>query len=136
LRIESLYLHGRGVLAMAAKYGRRRRFLSTTRAAARQIARERMPWSDPIALLLEAGLAHLEGKTPLTLRLLHDAAAGFDRADMKLYSAVTKRRIGALQDDAAGRALKHDADDWMAAQNIRNPAAMTRTLAPGFGDPE
>jgi serine/threonine protein kinase len=134
LRIESQYLHGRSALAMAARYGPRRRLLSAARTAARQIASERMPWSDPIALLVEAGLAHLEGNTPLALRLLHDAAARFDRADMKLYLAVTKRRIGALQDDAAGRALKQEADEWMAAQNIKNPVAMTRTLAPGFAD--
>ena len=134
LRIESLYLHGRSALAMAAKYGPRRRFLSAARAAARRIANERMPWSDPIALLLEAGLAHLEGRSSRVPRLLHDAAARFDGADMKLYSAVARRRIGALQDDAAGRALKRQAEEWMAAQNIKNPVAMTRTLAPGFPD--
>jgi eukaryotic-like serine/threonine-protein kinase len=135
MRIESEYLRGRGGLAMAARYGLRRRFRSAVRTASRRIASERMPWSDPIALLLEAGLAHLEGNAPRALRHLHDAAAGFDSADMKLYLAVTKRRIGALQDDAAGRALKGEADQWMAAQDIKNPAAMTRTLAPGFPDP-
>ena len=51
---------------------------------------------------------------------------------MKLYAAVARRRIGALQDDAHGRELQRQADEWMAAQNIKNPAAMTRTLAPGF----
>ena len=103
-------------------------------AWARRIAAERMPWSDPIALLLEAGLAHLEGNAPLALRHLHGAAARFDAADMKLYLAVTRCRIAALQDDAAGRALKREADEWMAAQDIKNPVAMTRTLAPGFAD--
>jgi hypothetical protein len=93
-----------------------------------------MPWSDPIALLLEAGLAHLEGNAPLALQHLHDAAVRFDAADMKLYLAVTRRRIGDLQNDAAGRALKREAEEWMAAQDIKNPGAMTRTLAPGFPD--
>ena len=72
------------------------------RAGARRIASERMPWSDPIALLLERGIAHLEGNTPLAVRHLHDAVDRFDRADMKLYAAVARRRIGALQDDAQG----------------------------------
>jgi serine/threonine protein kinase len=134
LRIESQYLHGRGGLAMAARYGPRRRFRSAARIAARRIASERMPWSDPIALLLEAGLAHLEGNAPLALQHLHDAAVRFDAADMKLYLAVTRRRIGDLQNDAAGRALKREAEEWMAAQDIKNPGAMTRTLAPGFPD--
>jgi hypothetical protein len=30
------------------------------------------------------------------------------------------------------RALQRRAEEWMAAQNIKNPAAMTRMLAPGF----
>ena len=93
-----------------------------------------MPWSDPIALLLRAGIAYLEGSTPLALRYLHDAADRFDRADMKLYAAVARRRIGALQDDAHGRELQRQAEEWMAAQHIKNPACMTRMLAPGFPD--
>ena len=51
---------------------------------------------------------------------------------MKLYAAVARRRIGLLQDDERGRELGRQADEWMATQNIRNPAAMTRMLAPGF----
>ncbi len=134
LRIESLYLRARSALAMAAGNRSSRRFLPIARAAARRIARERMPWSDPIALLLRAGIAYLEGSSPLALRYLHDAASRFDRADMKLYAAVARRRIGALQDDEQGRELQRQAEEWMAAQHIKNPACMTRMLAPGFPD--
>jgi hypothetical protein len=131
-RVESLYLRGRSALAMAARHGRSRRYLSVARSAARRIARERRPWSDPIALLLRAGIAHLEGDTPAAARFLHDAVERFDEADMGLYAAVARRRIGAVQDDAAGRALQREAEEWMAAQHIKNPAAMTRMFAPGF----
>ena len=62
--------------------------------------RERMPWSDPIALLLRAGIAYLEDDMPLALELLTEAVDRFDRADMKLYAAVARRRLGALQGDA------------------------------------
>ena len=134
IRIESHYLRARCALALAAQGGSSRRFLSVARAEARRIARERMRWSDPIALLLRAGIAHLEGRTPLALKCLHDAADRFDRADMRLYAAVAGRRIGALQDDAPGRELQRRAEEWMATQHIRNPACMTRMLAPGFPD--
>ncbi len=102
MRIESLYLRARSALAMAARHGPRRRFLSVARAGARRIAGERMPWSDPIALLLEAGdrvARGQHGASPSTC--LHDAVDRFDRADMKLYAAVARRRLGALQDDRA-----------------------------------
>jgi hypothetical protein len=133
-RVESLYLRARSALAMAAGKKSSSRFLSVARAGARRIASERRPWSNPIALLLRAGIAYLEGSTPSALRYLHDAADRFDRADMALYAAVACRRIGALQDDARGREKWQQAEDWMAAQNIKNPACMTRMLAPGFPD--
>jgi serine/threonine protein kinase/tetratricopeptide (TPR) repeat protein len=135
IRIESHYLRARSAVAMAARHGPDRRFLSLARASAGRIARERMPWSDPIALLLEAAIAHLEGRTAVAVHNLDDAIERFHRADMKLYAAVAKRRIGALLDDARGRELTRQGDEWMAAQNIKNPAAMTRMLAPGFADP-
>jgi hypothetical protein len=53
---------------------------------------------------------------------------------MKLYAAVARRRIGTLQDDAAGRELRRQAGAWMAAQHIKNPVCTTRRLAPGFPD--
>jgi eukaryotic-like serine/threonine-protein kinase len=134
IRIESLYLRARCALAMAAGNRSSRRFLSVAHAAARRIARERMPWSDPIALLVRAGIAYLEGSTPLAVRSLHDAVDRFDRADMNLYAAVARRRIGALQGDAPRYELRRQAEAWMFAQHIRNPASMTRMLAPGFPD--
>jgi hypothetical protein len=93
-----------------------------------------MPWSDPIALLLRAGIAYFTSDARLAVKHLHDAADRFDRADMSLYLAVARRRIGALQNDAPGRELQRQADEWMAVQNIKNPSAMTRMLAPGFPD--
>jgi eukaryotic-like serine/threonine-protein kinase len=134
IRIEWFYLRARSALAIAVANRDSRRFLSVARAAARRIAGERMRWSDPIALLMKAGIAHLEGRTPLALRLLHDAADRFERADMNLYLAVARRRIAALQHDEQGRALQRQAEEWMAAQKIRNPACMTRMLAPGLPD--
>ena len=133
LRIESLYLRARSALAMAAAHGRVRRFLAVARDGAQGIARERMPWSDPIALLVKAGVADLEGEEALAVRCLDDAIDRFDQADMKLYAAVARRRIGALwHDEERGRELSQQADEWMAAQNIKNPTSMTRMLAPGF----
>ena len=134
LRIESRYLRARSALAMAAASPSAGRFVSVARAEARRIARERMPWSNPIALVVQAGVAFIEGRIPLALSHLHDAANLFERADMHLHAAAALRRIAALQDDAAGRELRRHADQWMARQQIKNPAGMTRMLTPGFPD--
>jgi hypothetical protein len=93
-----------------------------------------MPWSDPIALLLQAGVAYVEGDARSAVAHLHAAADRFERADMQLYLAVTRRRIGSLQKDERGRDLQQLAAQWMAEQGIKNPTCMTRMLAPGFPD--
>jgi len=133
IRIEWLYLRARSALAIAAKNGDSR-FLAAARVGARRIARERMPWSDPIALLLQAGVAYVEGDARSALAHLHAAADRFERADMQLYLAVTRRRIGSLQKDERGPDLQQLAAQWMAEQGIKNPTCMTRMLAPGFPD--
>jgi hypothetical protein len=134
IRIEWLYLRARSALAVAEGDRRSRGLLSVARAGARRIERERMAWSEPISLLLRAGVAYLEGRVPLALRCLHAAADRFEHADMNLYLAVARLRIGALQDDEHGRELQRRGEDWMAAQKIKNPASMTRMLAPGLPD--
>jgi hypothetical protein len=68
------------------------------------------------------------------LKCLHDAVERFERADMNLYAAVARLRIGQLQRDSAGRERRDAAVAWMAVQNIRNPGGFTRMLAPGFPD--
>jgi hypothetical protein len=133
-RVETHYMRARSALAMAATNRAPHRFLSIARDEARRIARDRMPWSDPIALLLSAGVAYLEGDAALSLKRLHDAVDRFERADMNLYAAVARLRIGELQGDAAGRERQEAAVAWMVSQQIKNPAGFTRMLAPGFPD--
>ena len=66
--------------------------------------------------------------------MLAAAVTAFERADMTSHAAAARRRLGGLQDDERGRALVAEADAWMAAHGIRNPARMARMIAPGFLD--
>jgi hypothetical protein len=139
-RIETLFLRARCALAMAAATNApssqhaRRRFLKIARAEARRIAAEDMHWSNPIARLASAAIAALEGDRLLATGQLTEAADGFDLADMQLYAAVTRRRLGVLLDGSPGRQLVHQSDEWMASHAVKNPPHMTRLLAPGFDD--
>jgi hypothetical protein len=134
-RIESSYVRARCALLMAARPGSARdtrRFLTVARDEVRRIEREKMPWSDPLAVLVSAAVAHLEGNAVVAEERLARAVDGFDRADMKLHAAAARRRRGALLGGDSGRELMHQADEWMAAQAIRNVTSMTRLIAPGF----
>ena len=96
-RVEALYLRARCAIAVAYANPSERRFLAIARSSARRIARERMAWSDPLALLIEAGIASVERRHADAERQLQDAGERFERAEMGLYAAVTRRRLGALR---------------------------------------
>ena len=135
LRIESQYLRARCALGSAALSGdRRRRLMAVARRDARQLASERMLWSDPMALLLSAGIAWLEERPRLAAARLAEAAEKADLAEMKLYAAVARRRLGSLVGGERASQMVRQADEWMMSQGIRNPPRITRMLAPGFPD--
>jgi hypothetical protein len=140
-RVETSYLRARCALAMAAASANastrartRRRFLAMARCEARRIASENMPWSNPIAHLVSAAVAYLKGGRLLATGLLTEAIDGFEAADMQLYAAVARRRLGTLLGGSHGRELLRQADEWMTSRLIRNPHHLTRLFAPGFDD--
>jgi serine/threonine protein kinase/tetratricopeptide (TPR) repeat protein len=132
LRIDALHLRAR--LALASATGRERdRRLSIAQATADRIARENMPWSNPLASLIHAALAKQSGDISRSATLTSQAVDGFEAADMALYAAAARRRHGELVGGDRGRELIDQADEWMSKQQIKNPPAVTNLMAPGFG---
>jgi hypothetical protein len=68
------------------------------------------------------------------LGLLEKAAKDFDGAHMRLYATVSRRRLGEMLGGDRGRQLVAQTEEWMAKQQIKNPAGMTNLLAPGFSN--
>ena len=135
LRVDSLYLQARTALAAAihAKVaGKSEMLLKVAERMARRIAKERMPWSDPLAPLIRAPIAHNRGNASQAATLLSEAVKGFDEADMRLRAMTARRRFGQTLGGDRGRELIAEADEWMRNQEIKNPVLMTRMLAPGF----
>jgi eukaryotic-like serine/threonine-protein kinase len=64
--------------------------------------------------------------------LTREALKGLEEADTNLYAAAARRRLGELLGGDEGRELITKADEWMSRQQIRNPPAFTRLMAPGF----
>ena len=129
LRIEAMHLQARAALATAKK---RRDRLNVAENMARRIAKERMPWSAPIVSLIRAGVAHQREQVTSATAYLSDAVERFELSDMHLHSAVAKRRQGEVFGGERGAQLIAEADNWMEEQKIKNPAQLTRVLAPGF----
>jgi hypothetical protein len=134
IRIETSYMRARCALQKAQRSEQVGTFLSIVNRDIKRIRREQMAWATPVATLLSAAARFCEGRRDQSARELELAADRFARVDMHLYVAATRRRLGALVGGDAGAAMIRSADGWMAAQQIRNPVAMVRLLAPGFPD--
>jgi serine/threonine protein kinase/tetratricopeptide (TPR) repeat protein len=135
LRVDSMYLQGRTALAAAlhARSPSRKKFLlKTAERMAARIAKESMPWSDPLAPLILAPVLHQRGDVEQAVKLLSQAVAGFEKADMVLRAMTARRRLGEAMGGDEGRQLIDAADEWMINQGIKNPFLMTRMLAPGW----
>ena len=115
VRIESWFLHGR--VAIAAGHT-----AEGIRDAERLRNEKNVAWALPLAQLLEAG-----AMTSNCHDVLASAAANFERVEMHLHAAATRRRLGELTND---RAMIAAADEWMDAQRVKNPARLTNVLVP------
>jgi serine/threonine protein kinase/tetratricopeptide (TPR) repeat protein len=135
LKVDSLYLQARTALAStvhATTDDQRKYLLRIAERKARRISKENMRWSDPLAPLIRAAVAHNRGDESSTAAFLNEAVQGFDLADMRLRAMTARRRLGQAVGGDRGRELIAEVDDWMRKQEIRNPARMTRMLAPGW----
>jgi hypothetical protein len=141
--IETLLLllvHARARAALAAaeaappggRFGPRARLLRWAARDARKIERRRMPWSDPLAKLIHAGIAAQNRQGEQTLALLAAAEKEFTAADMELYAAAARRRKGELVGGEVGRGLVSAACASMTGQDIHDPDRVAAMLAPGF----
>jgi tetratricopeptide (TPR) repeat protein len=133
VRIEARHLRARTAIASAVGSHRNRR-LRIAGKVAKRILREGMPWANPLALLIQAGIASSQAEHPEAIRLLSEALEGFASAEMALYEAATRRRLGEMLGGDEGNRLIKEADSWMTNQRVKNPVALTRMLAPGFDD--
>lgn len=132
LRIEAMHLKARAALATAVTSNEKKHRLRVADNMAQRIANEKIAWALPFASLVRAGIAHQEGESSKAINLLSEAVENFDLADIDLYAAAARRRLGETVGGERGGHLIAEADAWMRKQEIKNPGAMTRMLAPGF----
>lgn len=132
LRIEAMHLRARTALASMQPGSVNRRRMQQAEGLARQIAREHMTWATPLASLIKAGVANRRNDIAATTAYLSDAVERLELAEMHLYAAAARRRLGEVFGGERGAQLIAEADGWMNGQKIKNPVSMTRMLVPGF----
>jgi hypothetical protein len=133
--IESLHHRACSALAVAADTtlngARKRHFLRAANHDAERIERQRTPWGDALAQLIQAGVMATQHKQEAAVRLVSSAEAGFESTDMRLFAAVARRRRGELIQGEQGEALINAADVWMRQEGIHSPDGFAAMVAPG-----
>jgi hypothetical protein len=134
IRMEVRLLAARCALAAASVAEDPRPFLHAGEQNAKRLEREQTPEAQAMARLVRAGIAHAKGDACSAVRQLTEAVAGLERAEMQLFAAAARQRLGRIMGGEEGTALVAQADAWMAGQQIRNPDCMAAMLVPGFSD--
>lgn len=129
LRIDAMYLLARTALASALNHPQR---LKLAAKMAKRIGKEQMNWADPFVSVIRGAIAQQRGEATIAIEAIADALEKFESADMHLYAAAARRRLGAALGGQRGQEMIAEADAWMADQKVKNPELLTRMLAPGF----
>ena len=96
---------------------------------AKRIERRRMICSNPIALLIRAGINAQRRERESAADSLARAEVEFKKASMMIHAAVARRRRGEL---TASDELVSSANSLMAGEGIVRPDRIARMMAPGF----
>jgi hypothetical protein len=94
------------------------------------LAREGVPWADGFAALLRAGVASFRGDDAGTIVHLRKAIKSLDEAEMKLFSAAARYRMGGLLAGKEGEAVCSEARAWMTAQMVQDVDRMAELCVP------
>lgn len=128
---EMLHLRARIGLAVARSTGDKTVLHQVERDAA-SIESMQMPWALPLGQSICAGLRAIHSDHDATRALLETAVRNFEKAEMALYAATARRRLGKLIGGDEGEALVTEADVWLRNQLVKIPERMADVLMPGF----
>lgn len=133
IRSDYYYLEGRLALAeVMAGAGDREALQRRVLAMARKLDGEHLDYTTVWAHMLRAAVRAQRGRHTEAIAELEDAAVVARRGDMALFAAAIRRRRGQLIGGHEGAMMIANADEWMRARGVRNPARMAAMWMPGF----
>jgi hypothetical protein len=114
VRIEATYLKARSALACGER--------GEALAEAERLEAERVAWANGFAAVIRGLCGRPES--------LQQAIQIFEAADMRLFAAATRLRLGETTPGALGQASLKAGEAWLLAQGVKDPAAFARMLVP------
>jgi hypothetical protein len=135
-RISIWDLRGRIELArVGAETSRsaRHAHLRKARSAARTLRKEKTPWADAVAAMIEAGAHASARETGPAFSRLNEAAHSARGSHMNLHAHFSELRRAEMSDGTGARDELARSRAAIEAQRIQNVSAWANVLSPGFG---
>ena len=134
IRAFTNFVRGRSAIASLDALPERERGarLVEARRSQRALNREGMPWTAPLAAILEGCIANVEGDISGAERALRKAIEQATAAEMSLHTAAARLRLGSLLAGEQGTAMTQQAEDDMKGQGVRVPERFAQMLVPGY----
>ncbi len=123
---------GRVMLAEAARSGDKA-LLAEAERLGRRLCRERADHAASGGWTIRAGCAVVRGDTALALRLFAEAEVVTERAQLVLNLAALRHTHGRILGGEAGARMVADAELYMRAEGLANPARIAFIYAPAPG---
>lgn len=122
VRIEAWFLRARAAVACGE--------LDTAMADAERLEGEKVPWADAFAAAIRGLVALGCRDHDMAAKLLQQAVLGFEAADMRLFSAAARLRLGEVAPGSLAAASIKAGEAWMLAQGVKTPTGLARMLIP------
>lgn len=134
---ELIHLRARAALSAAehAPPGRREALIASARKDGRRLIKTGLSSTLAMGEMVLAAVAHQQGRADEAVARLTRGLETLDSLQMGLFAAAARCRLATLLPADAGEPLRTEGMGFLAAQRTRNPAAMIRLFAPGFGEP-
>lgn len=122
VRIEAGFLRARAAVACGE--------LEEAITDAERLEGEKVPWADAFAQAIRGLVAIGCKDTEMASKLLQQAILGFEAADMRLFAAATRLRLGEISTGSLAAASIKAGEAWMVAQGVKTPTGLARMLVP------
>nr|UXE45507.1 serine/threonine-protein kinase PknD [uncultured bacterium] len=134
IRAMTDFVRGRSAIAslQSLPEGERGARLMEARRSQERLGKEAMPWTAPLAAILQACLANVAGDVSGAEGELRRAIELSEAAEMSLHAAAARLRLGGLVAGDQGRTMIQEAEVAMKTQGVRIPERYTQMLLPGY----
>jgi hypothetical protein len=130
IRVDWHGVAGRCAVAAAQVSNDPARYLNKARYHIKKLRKEKLPWGDGLAAMIESGLRLIEGDRETGIEQLRDTARQFQKSSLLQLRYSTERKLGILIGGDAGVDQVRSADEWFGQEGVRTPEKFAHVFCP------